>query len=321
MSYDDNPFEEGSAKNPFDDDASSSPSFKPSSTQRNSTLRTSPPPAPKQDKVYSNSTINPQVNTSFNTSKDGIKAKEEELKRREEDIKRREKTLQKQEETVARGGKKPKNWPFFRPILYQNIAEEIPVDEQMLVRFAYYIWLATVTMFLFNIATVLGDLIVTGDGKEIASFILSIVYTLFLVPLFFMGFRILYNAARKTKSSYYLSYLCFKWFEFVVIVWQTIGVRGWGGGGFLVMIYLFEGKGKSYKAMAIIALCCTVFWIFVLLLHVYLFFHARKFYKLAGGYREARKQGATYGARKAAENPDLVTAAAKGTYSASQHVV
>jgi len=105
--------------------------------------------------------------------------------------------------------------------------------------------------------------------------------------------------------------MCSIWFEFIIYGWMIVGVKGWGGGGILLMFSLFQNK---YTVVGIFALISTVFWGLLLLGHVFLFFNARVHYVRVGGLAAAKKQGGQFAARKAAENPELVMKAAKGVH-------
>jgi len=255
--------------------------------------------------------INVNANPNDQNVAERLKRKEMELKAREEEINKKEQQL-KQEEAL--GGKgEIKNWPKCYPLIYQDINKEIPDDQKTLVKIAYAVWFYTLWCFLWNIFTILSALIATGKSTHVASLILSIVFFIFFTALAFLVYRLLYGAAKKLKSSTYLIYMCLKWFEFIVYAWMGIGLTGWGGGGFLLMIGLFKDKDT---VVGIFSLICTVFWGIAILLHLYLFIHTRIFYKRAGGFQAAKKQGAQFAAQTAAENPEFVASVAKGAKSA-----
>lgn len=318
MSYEaDNPFEETS-DNPFEDNSNSSPSSRKSSTssnkntgtlrnntQQNSTLRNSPQ-VPK--KPVQTNDIRIDVNNDVN--EDAIRRKEAELKRREEDLNRREEMMKKREQEIGKGMKKPNNWPFFKPMLVYDIAE-LPQEQQKMVRASYYIWIITTIVFLYNVAVMLGALI-EGGGNLTGGFILSIVYFFFFVPIFFLIFRLLYNASRKNKSALFLSYMISKGFEFLVIIWLGIGVYGWGSGGLLLMFKFFQAK---YTAIGIMALVNSVLWACLFMVYCYQVLHARMFYVAAGGYGAAKKQGKEFAVETARDNPKAVSSVANTAYS------
>ena len=50
----------------------------------------------------------------------------------------------------------PKNWPFCCPVLYHNIAEEVPEDMQVCVTRCYYTYLGLIVCFFWNTISVMG---------------------------------------------------------------------------------------------------------------------------------------------------------------------
>jgi len=318
MSYKaDNPFEESSSQNPFEEEEKKPPSLpaKSGSDKKN------PPQTPAKDTNYynSNNARQEQVISSFNapfdTSSEGIKRKEQELKRREEDLARREKSLLDKEKQIDKATPKNKNWPRCRPLIYHDIDGEIPRDQQKLVKAAYYIWFGTLFCYFYNAVAVLAGLIAVGGGSEIAGFILSIIDCIFFMPLTFLIYRLLYRATRKGKSGLYLGYMISLWIDIIFFAWNGVGLRGWGGGGFLLMLPLF----KENVAVGVICLVCVVFWGLLIIAHLYLFVHARINYRLVGGWGSAKKQAASAAVQIAKDNPELVKEGAKA-YVASQKV-
>jgi len=103
-------------------------------------------------------------------------------------------------------------------------------------------------------------------------------------------------------------------------VFFAIGVPGTGAAGFFGMIKAF----KKSIAVGVIVLVAFVLWSLEALWGVWIWFMARGQYKNAGGLAKAKKeageaaleeakknpelmkQGMTYGAKQAAQHPDLV---------------
>jgi len=316
MSYKaDNPFEESSSENPFEEE-------KPALPPKNNSDKKNAPPTPAKDSNYYNSNmvrqeqVIAQFNSPFDTSPEGIKKKELELKRREEELSRREKSLLDKEKQIDKATPKLKNWPRCRPIIYHDIDGEIPANQQRLVKAGYYIWFGTLFCYFYNFVSVLAGLIASGGGSEIASFILSIINCLFFMPMTFLIYRLLYRATRKGKSGLYLGYMICLWIDIIWFAWNGVGLRGWGGGGFLLMLGLFQ---DDKTAAAVICLVCIVFWGLLVVAHLYLFIHARINYKLVGGWGSAKKQAASGAIQIAKDNPELVKEGAKA-YVNSQKV-
>jgi len=206
------------------------------------------------------------------------------------------------------------NWPpinflCIKPIIYHNIVEDIPEDRQKLIRRAYWTWFATGICFLWNLFTVASALVVQGSGADIASTILAAIEVAFFIPMSFLIYRILYQAARRGRPSLYFVYFITMFLEVVVFVWEGIGLSSWGGGGFVLMLSLFNQK---HTAVGIFSVICFVLWCLLVLVHVFIFIFARLQYRRLGGLAKAKQEAAEEATQKMAENPDLV---AKGVKS------
>jgi len=315
-----NPFEEEETKNPFEDEddeeaivqKGTKPPQLPKKDKGPKLPKkekvTSLPRLPKKDPALSPASVIAELNTPLEMTEEGLRRKEQELKRREEDLARKEGNMISKEEELEKIAPKAKNWPRCRPIIYHNIEEEIPQDDKPLVKRAYYLWFFTVWCFFWNFFTILADLIVNANGGAVASLILSIVYFIFLVPLSFLFYRLLYNATRKRKSLSWLLFMIIKWIEFLLYGWMALGISGWGGGGIFLMISLFQA---NKVVVGIFSVICFAFWVLDILGHVYLFIHARIRYKRAGGLNKAKEQATTVAGKTLAENPEFAKSALK----------
>lgn len=133
-----------------------------------------------------------------------MRSKEEELNKREAVLDSRTKILV-DRENVLKNPREP-NWPRCRPLLYHNIdADMTEPSVKRLVRFAYFGWLAFLVAVLWNFICMFAAIIVDG---AVGDFILSIVFCVFLPPIFFLIYRILYRAGRYVIQHHYLSISC-----------------------------------------------------------------------------------------------------------------
>jgi len=265
---------------------------------------------PRNNNQQATTTTITTTNTAFGsmTSSD-LDRKEMELARKKEDIERREKQLKDKEQKVNITTRK-KNWPRCKPFLYHDIREDIPTPElQSLVRKAYFAWFVIIIAFFWNIITLLSILIISGQGVAIAGFFLGLVYTIFSIPVSFLVYRTLYNAAKLTSSSRYVLYFCLIWVQIAVFILLAIGIDGWGSGGFIVMLEVF-------KVNTVVGIFCVVVFILyacLALFHLVIFFYARREYVKAGGLAAAKKEAGKQGVQTLAENPELVKTAVKAS--------
>lgn len=81
-----------------------------------------------------------------------------------------------------------------------NIEEEIPaLETKRVVKIAYAGWMISVATLIINVAALCARMSVVGDGQSIGDFVVSLIYFVFLTPVWFLVFRILYRAARLFK--------------------------------------------------------------------------------------------------------------------------
>jgi len=228
-----------------------------------------------------------ELNTPIELTPEGLDRKEAELRLREEDIARREGMLLDKEKTLPKA--RPPNWPRCKPFIHHDIVDDMPTPETVaLIKRAYGGWFAYIFCLFWNLVTLAGGMIATGSGDYISSFFIALALTIVTVPISFLNYRLLYNAARKTKSSLYFIWFILMGFSFVTWIWYAIGLKSWGGGGFFIMLSLF--KKKKTLVIAVFALLCFTFWVTLIGYHIYLIIIARFEYRKAGGYEKAKKE-------------------------------
>jgi len=243
--------------------------------------------------------------TNYDLSADSLNKKEQEIKRREEALSRREQQLDQQEKTIqtSRGTRIP-NWPRCRPFIYHNIVEDMPTPEAItLVKRAYGAWFALIACLVINLASLLASVIIRGEPIAIQSFFLSLAYTVVCTPASFLIYRLVYQAARKSATAMYFLYFIFLWFEILVYIAVFIlGLDGWGGAGFFLMVGIF-GESIAVGVLCLISIVC---WTFLVAWSLYIFHLARMQYVKLGGSAAAKKAVGDAAARGIASNPDLV---------------
>ncbi|XP_068667947.1 secretory carrier-associated membrane protein 1-like [Aristolochia californica] len=211
--YDSNPFDEEDV-NPFAEPARGKASGQsnygggafyttnPGSVPSAANSRLSPlPPEPADFKYDRGATID----IPLDSSKD-LKKREKDLQAKEAELNKREQELKRREEAAARAGIviEEKNWPPFFPIIYNDIASDIPIHLQRLQYFAFATLLGLVACLLWNIIAVTAAWI-KGEGVKI--WFLAIIYFISGCPgAYVLWYRPLYRAMR-TESA-----LKFGWF-------------------------------------------------------------------------------------------------------------
>jgi len=250
-------------------------------------------------------------------------AKAQRLRQREEELNRKEAMLDKKAQTLSQREKNggdpiPPNWPRCKPLIRHNIIEDMPTPETVrLVRMAYGGWIAAYVLLGINIIVLLATLIQEGGGKAIGDFVLSIVFFILLPIIWFLIYRILYRAARKTKPALYIVY----WIFFVLVILShaffVVGFPGTGAGG---IFYMFQEFSNGHVASGVMLLISTVLWGVLAAFCILIFIYSRVQYSRAGGLEAAKKNVKDATVSAVRENPDLVKKGVKAAANeASKH--
>jgi len=190
-----------------------------------------------------------------------LREKYEKLKKQEDDLNKREAIYDQRQQILVdreklQADKRPINWPRCFPIIHHDIVGDIQDPETFpVVRMVYWHWYFFIACLFWNVITSLSVLIVIPDGAEGATFALSVVFLVFLPPLGFLFYRILYRAGRKEKAALYLVYLCFLTLEMIVWLFFMIGPPSSGAVGF----YIIKQTFAKSVAVGIIIIINVVF--------------------------------------------------------------
>ncbi|KAI9293877.1 scamp-domain-containing protein [Neoconidiobolus thromboides FSU 785] len=173
------------------------------------------------------------------------------LANREAELAARERELENQREHLRTSGIKPPNFPFFYPIYYFNINEEIETSKRPIVTRLYQSWLAFLAVLTFNFITSI--VFWASNPPNLTSvssnFFSALSYFLiFPFPSFYLWYRPIYNAFMKEKALYFFIYLIFNAFHILFVIYMAIGIPGTGSCGALNSIYILSG-GKIFAAV------------------------------------------------------------------------
>jgi hypothetical protein len=262
---------------------------------------TSPPPSlPPKSSTSSSSTADPRLQDRA----ERLRKKEDDLNKREAMLDSRTTILVEREKTLA--NPREPNWPRCKPLLYHNIEEDMPTTQvQRVVRFAYFGWLGFLVALLWNFVCMFALIIAEG---AVGDFVLSIVYMIVLPPLFFLIYRILYRAGRKTKPSLYIVFWIFYFLELLFFAFFVLGYPGTGAGGIFWMSSEFS---NAQNVIGFLLLASLILWGVILGWGIFVFILSRFEYKKAGGLAQAKKEAATAAIEEAKEHPELLKEGAK----------
>lgn len=234
-----------------------------------------------------------------------MREREAELNRKEKELATREQTLQ-----LSGGSSKgrPPNWPRCRPLIHHDIAGDMPTPETVrLVKMAYGGWIASVCCLIWNSICMLAALIVDG-GSTVGDYILSVIFIIILPIIWFLIYRLLYRAARKTRPSVYIVFWIFYFLELLSCGFFLAGAPSTGAAGLIYMFDLFEA---SELAVGFMVLASSVLWGLDVVFCLWIYIASRLEYRKAGGFARAKQDLKEDALGEAKNHPDLIADGAK----------
>jgi len=179
----------------------------------------------------------------------------EDLARRERELAAREAELNKRADQIRTHGKN--NWPFFFPLIFHSIKDEIPEAHRSTVTRLYQLWLVLLVTLIINFVACLFVLL-TGapdGGKDLGG---SITYMPIIGILsFLLWYRPIYNGYMKEQALYYYIFFFFAGFHLLFSIYMIIGIPSTGSAGLIQTIQAFAGEHIVTGILGIIA---TVGW-------------------------------------------------------------
>ena len=175
------------------------------------------------------------------------------IQRKEEELRQRESVLREQQLGIDED--REPNWPSCCPLVYHNIAEEIPMDNQTVVKVAFYLQFLWWACLIFNLFASFGVSSMKKDKDyPFARYIVfSIIYTILGIPL---AFRINYM---KFYEQCKLNDLGGCWFILELIflainVYAAVGLPESGCAGVLLFVDAISSESASgyLKVLSII---------------------------------------------------------------------
>jgi len=210
---------------------------------------------------------------------------------------------------VDKRNPRPPNWPIWpKKFVRQDLNGDFDAgDLKTIVGRAFYLWHILFIVMVWNLVAMTAAL---ATESAIGDFILAIVYIILWLPICFLTYRRLYNAARKGSALGYWLFFFFKAWEVIALIFAGLGVRGSGMAGLIWMIHAFSENGHGHKITGIFCLIGCALWWLSALAGAYLWVRLRVYYRNAGGSRQVEKDVASAAGRTVANNPDAARAAA-----------
>ncbi|KZV90407.1 scamp-domain-containing protein [Exidia glandulosa HHB12029] len=174
----------------------------------------------------------------------------EELERRERELAAREQEINRKQEHLRKHGRN--NWPFFFPLIFHSIKDEIPEGSQALVLRLYQLWLVLLGTLILNLVSCIFILLAGSDdgGRDLGA---SITYLPFIGILsFLLWYRPIYNAYMKEQALYYYIYFVFCGFHLLFSAYMLIGIPSTGSAGLINTISMYN------RGALVAGILCTV---------------------------------------------------------------
>jgi hypothetical protein len=226
-------------------------------------------------------------------STDANAARLEEIRQRELDLERREQALHQKAEHIRVHGRN--NWPFFFPLIFHSIQDEIPEGSRPLITRLYQLWLVLFgTLILNMVACILILLSNAEDGGADLGGSIGYVFVI-TITSFLLWYRPIYNGYMKEQALYYYLFFFFCGFHLLFSIYMIIGVPSTGSAGLIRTIQMFS---RHQWVAAVFCLVATIGWI---IQGAGLGFYYRQIYAhhtVAGHTMEkAKSELATHGAK------------------------
>ncbi|KXN86883.1 Secretory carrier-associated membrane protein 2, partial [Leucoagaricus sp. SymC.cos] len=198
----------------------------------------------------------------------------EDIQRREADLERREAELSQKAEHIRKHGRN--NWPFFYPLIYHSIQDEIPEVSRPLITRLYQLWLVLLGTLIINMVACL--FVFFSDKKDGGSDLgASIGYIPVIGILsFLLWYRPIYNGYMKASKTYLHLYFFFGGFHLLFSVYMIIGVPSTGSAGLVQTIRMFIGH---HWVAAVLGTVATVGWTIQGLGNAFYFAQASQYYR------------------------------------------
>ncbi|ORX38257.1 scamp family-domain-containing protein [Kockovaella imperatae] len=245
---DSNPFENQSAKNPFQHPNDSAFSFDSQDTARGLGRAE----AGQAGTGYGYGAGRGGSNAPASSgAADPYAAREADLRRREEELRRRETAL----------GMKENNWPPFFPFIHHNI-QELPDDHQPVMKFLYTQWLALIVTLIVNlVGCVL--LLISGSSEGGADTAASAGYLPVIGALsFILWYRPIYLGFERTEGKamafFFYLYFAFAGCHLLFSIYMAVGIPSTGSAGLINTIQMFS---QGHILAAIFCLLASIGWV------------------------------------------------------------
>jgi len=215
------------------------------------------------------------------------------LTQREAALNARERELNERQERLQRHGKN--NWPFFYPLIFHSIQNEIPEASRGLITRLYQLWLALgVTLVINFISCIFVLLSGTSDGGRDVGASAMYMPVIFILA-FLLWYRPIYNGYMKEQSLYYYLYFFFGGWHILFSIYMILGIPSTGSAGLIQTVGLFV---RHHWVAAILGTIASVGWVLQGLGNLFYFRMIWTHHNTQGhSFQKAKTELATHGAK------------------------
>ncbi|KAH7107542.1 scamp-domain-containing protein [Auriculariales sp. MPI-PUGE-AT-0066] len=179
----------------------------------------------------------------------------DDIERRERDLEAREQALNSKQENLRKHGRN--NWPFFFPLIFHSVKDEIPEASQTVVTRLYQLWLVLFATLIINMVACI-FILTSGEGDGAHDLGASLGYIPFITILsFLLWYRPVYNAYMKEQALYYYLFFFFCGWHLVFSAYMIIGIPSTGSAGLINMITMYNHDALVAGILGTVA---TVGW-------------------------------------------------------------
>jgi len=215
------------------------------------------------------------------------------IAQREAALDARERELNARQERLQQHGKN--NWPFFYPLIFHSIQDEIPEDSRGLILRLYQLWMALgVTLIVNFIACIFILLSGSHDGGRDVGASAMYLPVIFILA-FLLWYRPIYNGYMKEQSLYYYLYFFFAGWHILFSGYMVIGIPSTGSAGLIQTVGLFV---QHHWVAAILGTIASAGWVLQAFGSVFYFRQIWAHHNSQGhSIQKAKTELATHGAK------------------------
>ncbi|ORY39614.1 scamp-domain-containing protein [Rhizoclosmatium globosum] len=269
--------------------------------------------AAANEEASSSSAAPPPVSAAALAKEEALRKKEAELLARERQLaaaEQQQRAKPQQQQYVDR----TPNFPWIWPVMFHNIALDIPAKNQWNMLWMYRSWLFMGVCLFVNCVAALTVMLSHPTGVTTAArdFGVSVTYWIgVLVASFYLWYRPVYNAYLRESSMYFNFYFFFGAWHIVFDFYMFLGIPGSGSAGIIYAMSLLTDDASKI-AGGVLCSISSFLWLVTGLWSFYMYRVTHRHYRSQGLTSEAAQQEALTGVAKTGVLQTLVKSAAMG---------